>query len=55
MKSGILKSGSPKLKPIMSFPAFFNSLALAAIANVAEVAMPLTLSDKCAVLITLIL
>ena len=34
MKSGVLKSGSPKLKLIMSFPAAFNSLAFAAIAKV---------------------
>ena len=46
MKSGILKSGSPRLKPITSFPDALNSLAFAAIANVCDVAKFLTLSDK---------
>jgi hypothetical protein len=36
IKSGVLKSGSPKLNPIMSLPSFFNSRALAAIAKVAD-------------------
>ncbi len=36
IKSGTLKSGSPKLKPIISIPLFLSSLALAAIARVAE-------------------
>ena len=36
IKSGVLKSGSPRLKLITSTPLFFNSLALAAIARVAE-------------------
>ena len=40
-KSGILKSGSPRLNPIISFPSSLNSLAFAAIAKVAEVAIAL--------------
>ena len=36
IKSGVLKSGSPRLKLITSTPLFFNSLAFAAIARVAE-------------------
>jgi hypothetical protein len=39
MKSGVLKSGSPKLNPMISLPSAFNSLAFAAIARVADVAM----------------
>ena len=31
-----IKVGSPKLNPIISIPLFFNSLAFAAIARVAE-------------------
>ena len=46
IKSGVLKSGSPKLSPIMSLPSFLNSLAFAAMAKVAEVDMLLTLSDS---------
>ncbi len=51
MKSGVLKSGSPRLRPIMSFPSPLNSLALAAIAKVAEVAMFKMRSERCCVLI----
>ena len=46
MKSGILKSGSPKLKPITSFPWPLSSLAFAAIASVWEVARFFTLSER---------
>ena len=46
MKSGVLKSGSPKLKLIISFPCAFNSLARAAIARVCEVDRLLILSDN---------
>ena len=37
----MLKSGSPRLNPIISFPSSLNSLAFAAIAKVAEVAIAL--------------
>jgi hypothetical protein len=46
MKSGVLKSGSPKLNPMMSLPSAFSSLALAAIAKVADVAMFKILSES---------
>ena len=46
IKSGVLKSGSPRLKPMMSFPSAFNSRALAAMARVAEVAMFRILSES---------
>ena len=46
MKSGVLKSGSPKLRLMMSFPCAFNSLAKAAMANVCEVDKLLILSER---------
>ena len=45
-KSGVSKSGSPRLSPIISFPSSLNSLALAAIAKVAEVDRLLILSES---------
>ena len=46
INSGVLKSGSPKLRPIISSPLDFNSFAFAAIASVCEVARFLTLEDR---------
>ena len=46
IKSGVLKSGSPKLKLIMSLPSAFNSLAFAAIANVWETGRLFILFDN---------
>jgi hypothetical protein len=46
MKSGVLKSGSPRLSPMMSLPSALNYLALAAIAKVAEVAIFVTRVDS---------
>src|SRR6056300_825033 len=47
MNSGMVKSGSPRLNPMMSLPSFFNSLAFAAIARVAEISIFWTRSDGC--------
>ena len=47
MNSGMVKSGSPRLRPMMSLPSFFNSLAFAAIARVAEISIFWTRSDGC--------
>ena len=46
IKSGVLKSGSPKLKLMMSFPCAFNSRAKAAIARVWDVVRLLIRSDN---------
>ena len=46
MYVGMSKSGSPKLNPIISIPLFFNSLAFAAIVNVADAGKSLILSVK---------
>ena len=46
MNSGMLKSGSPKLRPITSTPLLLNSLAFAAIASVADADKLLTLSVR---------
>ena len=46
MNSGVLKSGSPKLRPMILIPWVFNSLAFAAIASVAEAGKLLILSDN---------
>src|SRR5690606_26183839 len=47
MNSGMLKSGSPKLRPMMSLPWLRNSLVLAAMANVADTDMFRSRSDRC--------
>jgi len=46
MKSGVLKSGSPRLRLMMSFPWDFNSLARAAMARVCEVDKLLILFER---------
>ena len=46
MNSGVLKSGSPKLSPMILIPWFFSSLAFAAIASVAEAGKLLILFDN---------
>ena len=45
MNSGVLKSGSPRLRAITSFPNTFNSLLILAIANVALSANLFILSE----------
>ena len=45
IKSGVLKSGSPKLNPMISLPSFFSSRALAAIAKVADAGDYITIDD----------
>ncbi len=52
IKFGVLKSGSPKLRPIISFPSALNSLVLAAIAKVWDTGKLLILSDNgCVILV----
>ena len=46
MYSGMLKSGSPKLRPMISTPSFFISLAFAAIVSVADAGKSLILLLK---------
>src|SRR5690606_2862933 len=47
MKSGMLKSGSPRLRPMMSLPWLCNSLVLAAMAKVADTDIFWIRSDRC--------
>ena len=50
IKSGVSKSGSPKLKEIISCPSAFNSRLIRAIASVADSANRFSLSETSIIL-----